>query len=317
LSGEDLSFVFQGPISDCRASEFLIKSIDILQEALPSCEIIVATWRESITDGLHQNAKVLTLDDPGDFSATLGLWNRFKFKNVNTKRMLYSSLQGVVNSSRKYCVKLRCDARMGDTSRLLDFVQELTLGASSDLFSRRPLVGNMFSRNPRRSAMLFHLSDIFIAGLRDDILKIFESAWISILALEESSETIPWLCPEQYLWSPVLTQLRKTYPTSVFTMSFQKAIEFESIVLKNIEIVDMGRLGITFAKEFSTSTEDCYTAGELRSYDHLRITSPKKYAIALSASILTYSLICRLKLLWLALRARIPYVNVSIPTSFV
>lgn len=301
----DISFVFQGPVVDAEAAEYLQRSIAILRAQCPSSEIVVASWRGQCGDRLTDVDRLVLLEDPGMLVTTTVWWNRFKFRNANTKRMLHSTREGLRAATRKYCVKLRTDSRV-DAEKLLACLQaDLQSGLASSLFEQRVWVGDLFSRNPRRSALLFHLSDIFLVGLRADLLGIFDKAWEWVQTLERSGGAIPWLCPEQFLWLPTLRGDASVGLAHGFAFSPDKALRYESAVLENIHILEAAGIGLTFSKQFGTTHEDCYRRSEIAEYAASKRRSPNFYAAALVSESWFRNMLSRVLLLNLGVKSRV------------
>ncbi len=306
MNADQISFVFQGPISNLEAAAYLGESIAAIRRTCPGAEIVVATWKGAALDGVHAD-QLLQLDDPGALATTPLWWNRFRFRNQNTKRMLISSLEGLRAGGREFAVKLRTDARVNGESIRREMAGLSALEPEAAIFSRRVAVGCLFSRNPRRSALLFHLSDILLAGERTDLLSLFERACRWVGELESNSETpIPWLCPEQFLWFPTLRGTSGVSLAHGFAYGVRKVLVYDRAAAANVKILESAAVGLEFSKQFGTSVQDCYSPAELVRYEQDARVRPIRYALHLGLSSLASNAWARVSLLMLGVKTRLP-----------
>lgn len=167
--GENVSVVVQGPVhghpSDPSEKQITRNSLVGLRKIYPKAEIILSTWAPSETSGLDFDELVIS-DDPGaiPFNDT-----DLKSRLNNTNRQLVSTFNGLAKATRRYAIKLRTDCmllRPVDFNILGDGIKHNKL----HILEKKIITLNIYTRHPLRCPVLFHISDLFHAGLRTDLL---------------------------------------------------------------------------------------------------------------------------------------------------
>lgn len=169
ITDTDLSVVVQGP-----ATATLPAVVASVRNWLPGAELIVSTWQGAAVDGLDAD-RLLLNEDPGS-TPYLDAGGRRTAKSFNTNRMLRSTQAGLAVATRPYALKVRNDTplrsaavldRLGDEPR--------PRAAATRVFEQRIVMPNIAVRpsNPM-SGYLFHPSDIVHAGLRADLLRLWD-----------------------------------------------------------------------------------------------------------------------------------------------
>jgi len=231
ISAHEISFVVQGPIVSIgpNSTKFALESI---RTHFPSAEIILSTWEGENCGGLIFDILLLNID-PGFFVRKDGL-------KVNINRQIVSTYNGILKATRTYVVKMRTDILLQNNKLLSCY----SVKARGLVFAKKLLTINLFSRDPLKIPLLFHPSDIFILGLREDVEKLFscQQAPEYLVAPIDNSGLIP----EQYLWMNCLIRhgilkyylLRELIKPSDFRLS-------DSTFFGNFILFDYHNIGLT------------------------------------------------------------------------
>lgn len=182
----------QGPIGEAQRA-VIVTNVESVRRVLPNCELIVATWTGSDVGLLSGKAdRILELDDPG--IASLGWDNK-----CNIDRQLRSVNAGLRVATRPYAIRMRLDATL-EHAGFLDAYWSMLTDASlrpASLFKQRVLATSIYFRDAAKSNYLFHPSDIFQMGLRNDLVDL----WKAPLVQSKQSKAVQLaLVPEQYIW---------------------------------------------------------------------------------------------------------------------
>ena len=211
ISSRDISFVVQGAI-DRAATPACIQSI---RQWYPGAEIVLSTWESADVNDLDYDVLV-TSPDPGAYNVMLpGTVTVMG----NGNRQIVSTKNGLLKASRKYAVKLRNDIVFsGD--KWLDMWDRFPERVPEwRMFRERVIIGSWYARNPRREVpKVFHPSDWFMFGLREDLLLLWD------IELEAEPESAWWFrshplpkgawdlgdtrryFAEQYLWKTLMSR---------------------------------------------------------------------------------------------------------------
>ena len=159
---KDISIVVQGPINKDLTKKCLIQ----LRKIFPGSEIILSTTKNEDIFGLSYDKIVLNEDqgeDPG-----------FKDLHVNLGRQIFSTLNGIKQSNKKYILKTRGDLFFKDNKFLNYFDKFNSYEEEFKLFKKRIIISSYFTRCSKVSNWLFHPSDWCFFGLREDLLNLFD-----------------------------------------------------------------------------------------------------------------------------------------------
>ncbi len=220
-NGKNVSVIIQGPIHgqprDPLEAQLTRRVTASVRQFLPAAELILSTWKGANASGLDYDT-IIYNDDPGAVSL-----NDTSLKHIsnNLNRQLVSTGAGLARATREYAIKLRTDCPL---LRSIDFriMEEGARDPAWTILEQPVIALNIVTRHPLRLPVLFHLSDIFHAGLLSDLRTIWhvplvdEPGFTRALASMErpainafpSHETYMRCGPEQYLMER-LTQ-RKT-----------------------------------------------------------------------------------------------------------
>ena len=172
LSGQQISIVFQGAVSD----SFLGISLMRTRMLFPQAELILSTWQSS--DNLTFDRLVLSHDPGGIISDEIG----GVYNNIN--RQIVSTRAGLEAATRPYCLKIRTDILL-DNADFLEKFGKWDAQAPPFHVKNRILICNYYTRNPRVYPLPFHPCDWVLFGRTEDLKRYFS------LPLE-SREEIQW-----------------------------------------------------------------------------------------------------------------------------
>ncbi len=167
-SGQDVSVIVQGPVhglpSDPPERRVTRQALESARAAWPKCELILSTWKGSNTSDLCFD-QLIESDDPGGVS--LNDQSLARTSN-NLNRQIVSTRAGLIAATRSHAVKLRSDCLL---IHPFDFARLFSPSNRSDhaQFQQRIATLTVYTRHPLRRPVLFHLSDLFHAGLLSDL----------------------------------------------------------------------------------------------------------------------------------------------------
>lgn len=257
----NISVIVQGPViwgkTDNPRDDVTKRSLETIRQVLPKAEIILSTWEGTNTEGLDFD-KVIYSKDPGG--------TRFYYRSENpsiimnnVNRQIISTLEGIKSATNDYVVKMRSDAFLVDDKFIDGFTRFTSRSDEFKYFKERIVVSSVFTRS-NVTGLLFHPSDIFQFGLREDMLKLWD------VPLSEEPKNTRWFenrprpkpdlypmdsiryFPEQYIW---VSFLRK-----YLNVPFEFYSEVSSYLLKlsekalvnNFVVMNPWQLGIQVDK---------------------------------------------------------------------
>jgi hypothetical protein len=258
IQGEEVTVIVQGPVhgrpADSPAEQLTRRVLASVRHVWPAGELILSTWIGADVTGLDCDCVVLN-EDPGAVPL-----NDSSLKHIqnNLNRQIVSTRGGLARATRKYAVKLRTDClllRPPDFSSL----PEQSRQREYQLLDARVIALNVVSIHPLRRPVLFHLSDLFHAGLASDL----RTLWNIPLAAEPGFtrylkstnrppidanpglEVFMRCSPEQY----VIEQLvRRKFPD--FSLRYQAEGSVESLFLwlrllaNNFQVLTPSQAGV-------------------------------------------------------------------------
>lgn len=173
MTSTDFSVVVQGPIigkpGEGYEKQKTLHCLESIRRVLPDAEIIVSTWEGSDYNHLFYD-KIILNEDPGAIS-----YNDYELKNVlnNTNRQIVSTNNGLKQASRKYAIKMRGDFKLENTS-FLSLLHKFTEVNKYRFFRHRILVPTYVSRDPEKTPLLYHISDLFQVGYTSDLQDLWD-----------------------------------------------------------------------------------------------------------------------------------------------
>lgn len=273
----DFSVVIQGKVfgkpGEGRSEQLTMQCISSVRNHLPECQIILSTWEGTDVSHLEVD-QVIFSEDPGAVEFT----DVYPGYLNNNNRQILSTYSGLKAASRKYAIKMRGDCLLTST----DFVKYLKAYPRSyrfKFFRQRVVIPTLYSRNPRRIAMLFHPSDIFQVGLLADLLDLWD---IPLQPEPETTRGIPAtkrilnhslygshyrmkMGAEQYIWYACAKKFGLDLELKFFSqLPIRKIRNSEFSVINNFVIVDPFFIGVQLPERIlnQRSDHDLYTHQE-------------------------------------------------------
>lgn len=229
---EDVTFVVQGPIVPTT-----VKNLQSIRDLYPQSQIILSTWEGQSIEGLKFDDILLNID-PGPVKT-------YENHGINANRLITSTRNGLKAVKTSRVIKTRTD--IGFSQRCPEFFSVKNGG----YFDKKIVGLDLFFRNPLKSNKLFHIGDLFMAGLTRDL----QSLWDVPLVVD--FEILPTLrekifnrypvrvTTEQYLW---LTFMCKQHSDAhleyVEDIDIKRFIQSESSLASNFEIKTAQELGL-------------------------------------------------------------------------
>lgn len=166
IDSKDISVIVQGAIN----TEYTQRCIISIRKYLPNAEIILSTWEDANTIQYEDLCDVIIKNkDPGASVFT------FDNKKQNQNRQIFSTINGLKKSSRKYSLKLRSDMEIKGTIFLSYFAKYPFRNEKYKILKERVLINNLYTRNPYSNLpYLFHPSDWVMFGLTEDLINIWD-----------------------------------------------------------------------------------------------------------------------------------------------
>lgn len=241
---ENISFVVQGPIiKTSNVDEGIYSTAEVLKSIrsyYPKAEIVLSTWEGSDTSWLTYDKLVLS-DDPGGF-----IHNGMQ---VNCNRLILSSKAGIQQASNPYVVKTRTDIlfKGSDLNNKLQYIKPIK--SDYGIFNHLVISTIYYVRNPVKLNLVFHSSDIFLIGTKEDLLSYFDvpMALRSFYVNEDESTRI---VPEQYFLVHSIAK-KKDIDFHIPYWGYTKVnyfIQSEKYLFNNFIFFDTNDLGIEFPK---------------------------------------------------------------------
>ncbi len=199
IRNEDITIVVQGAIDKA----FTYSCLQSIKKYIPGSTIILSTWKGSDVSGLEYDELILS-DDPGAVRVPTVDGDDFKY-NIN--RQLVSTLNGIKAAHTEYVMKLRSDMVVLGNDFLEFFDRFPKRNEKYTLFENRLIVSEIFSleweyhQNSKGKFKFYrpyHVSDMFVFGRRNDMLKFFESIpfYPDNLIISDKNRDVQY----KYLW---------------------------------------------------------------------------------------------------------------------
>ena len=268
--GPETSVIIQGPVqglpTDPPERQLTRQAVASVRQHMPDVEIIVSTWKGSATDHLEADVVVMN-DDPGAVALTdSGFLSTYK-NNLN--RQLVSTLGGLRVATRKYAVKLRSDTMLVRPLPVAEIASQEPTGPRQ-IFRGRVAVLNVYTQNPLKRPILFFLSDLFHAGLREDLLTLWEIPLVTepdftrainpvrrpLVNVFSPVEYLFRTAPEQYLGESLCRRLDDSIWLDHYSHSGLRWLELWLAVLAtNFQMLTPDEAGIRLPERLAAATE--------------------------------------------------------------
>ena len=163
LDKDNISIVFQGPVGH-RGGD-LENNIRKTRQVFPKAEFILSTWQDSDELVFNQFDKVILNRDPGPIYSepVAGYPN-------NILRQVVSTAKGLNMASNKYAIKIRTDFSIENDGFIEQWLNYVPAKPETVLFKKPVAILSLGCSDPVRRSLLFHPSDYFYFGLREDLL---------------------------------------------------------------------------------------------------------------------------------------------------
>jgi hypothetical protein len=239
---KNLSFVVQGPIvTESNQSVGVYSTNQVLhsiRQYYPEAEIILSTWQGSNVSGLTYDQLVLS-EDPGGFKLG-GL-------TMNYNRLILSTKAGIQLADRSYVVKTRTDIIFtgNQLCQLLQYISP-TKGKYG-VFNNYVLSTTWYVRNPIKLNLVFHPSDIFLVGKKEDILSHFDAPLQPRNYYFNDDDTTK-IVSEQYFFVNNISRRQKgqyTIPKWGY-INLKFFLASEKFMFNNFRFFDLKEIGIAF-----------------------------------------------------------------------
>lgn len=247
LESSNISFVVQGPvIAESSSGAFATRSVlESIRKYYPVAEIILSTWKGTNVSGLTFD-KVILSDDPGGFTHNGVL--------INNNRLIYSTKAGIAAATRKYLVKTRTDILINDNVLLQQLANLTVLKGKYALFGHQVLSTVYYVRNPLVLNLVFHGSDIFLAGFKEDVAALFNAETQPRSFFINADESTRIVAEQYFLLNAIQQKHNKKYDVKRWGhISFQLFKQSERYIFNNYKFLDLTEMGITFPERLYTA----------------------------------------------------------------
>lgn len=164
---KDISFVFHGPVAHRNGS--LITNVQNTKKIFPNSEYILSTWEGADSSVFPYFDKVILNKDPGPVAIepVTGYAN-------NVLRQVVCTANGLKAATKLYAVKIRSDFAVTH-SGFIELWSKFIPANPDFLYFKKPVaILSLGCNDPVRTPGLFHCSDFFYFGLKEDLLTYWD-----------------------------------------------------------------------------------------------------------------------------------------------
>lgn len=205
-----------------------MQTIDVLRSIrkyFPNEKIILSTWKGTDVEYLINDVHELILsDDPGNFFRKDGL-------PINLNRQIVSTMAGLCQVTTPYVIKIRSDTVITNDGFGRVFSR---LRRTDSIFKKQLVICELFTRHPYLSTLLYDPSDLVVAGLTEDVLRLFSCPLVS--------SDYAGFVPEQHLALSLISELE----ISRLQWTFPNIYRSECFLHDNFLILSDESLGVRF-----------------------------------------------------------------------
>lgn len=302
----EISVVIQGPLyrrlGPHRGIDTCIASV---RKQLPGAEIIVSTWEHERVADIPADRIIVSID-PGAMLDCSG-------NAINTNRMIRSTVAGIRAATRPCVMKFRSDLNLAGTAmaRIGVAMEEMPVGPR--LFRRPITITTLFTRNPVRAPMLFHVSDIVQFGTREDMLALWD---LPLFRREDLFRSRPSCNPfGNYVG---YTALRKLPEQSLMIGAMHKhglmvdlehpnqlrlrnLVLWESILQQNFSLLDWQAAEVDFPKRLMSAGYALKTVYRTGEFDRQSSRGPVRQRLRMGRALMNqYVFSCFRRAWWVA-----------------
>lgn len=140
-----------------------------IRRHLPGAQVIISTWQGQDVSHLDYDTVIFS-EDPGAIT-----YNDFELKHLynNNNRQITSTINGLKAATRPYAIKMRGDFYFDGTG-FINYIDRFDQYSQYNFFSSRIVVPTYFFRDPEKVPVLFHVSDLFMAGHTKDLVSLWD-----------------------------------------------------------------------------------------------------------------------------------------------
>jgi hypothetical protein len=197
LTTKNLSVVIQGPYIDVLTEIAILEVRTLFHDS----EIIFSTYKSKTEIKKLSNVdKIILNDDPGDDSSIL---KKDFIRNTNSARMIVSSMNGILATSKTWILRLRSDSYI--KSDIISYYRKFSKLNSTN-FNAKILVSPIVDE---RYNSQFYVSDYVQLGLKVDLLNLYSRAYSFFIdnkyltIPEKSYSNNKGIIPEKILWNSI------------------------------------------------------------------------------------------------------------------
>lgn len=269
LNDADLSFVVQGPIvtnSEGKPPVYSTNEVLLsIRKNFPSAEIVLSTWKNSNVEALLYDLLVLN-DDPGPLT--------INGANYNVNRLIESTVNGLNSCKNDYVVKTRTDIIFTSNALLTKIKNIIPINGRYKLFQKKILTTNFYVRDPLKSNVLYHPSDILLMGKKNDVLSLFNH---DLVAINDFKNTKGEIFPnkvvnEQYLF---IQTIKKAHNLDIIYSMYweykgiKNLVRSENFIFKNFLLCSPQQLGVAFPEKLYASSPELNYSNRALKWYHL------------------------------------------------
>jgi len=231
INPNDITFVVQGAVNDKPTVKKCLYSIRSL---FPGSIIILSTWKNSDVSELDFDELVRSSEE----CPTYKFYKHLSIVN-NINKQIISSRNGLRYVNTKYAVKMRSDIVFKSDNLL--WIAPLTNKKSKKSYlNSKIIISYDLSINAKKTKLLFHFNDWFLAGETLDLKKVFNIPLMSLKDLkffENRNNSKPFFQIKNWLMDDVK---RSELKSNLISRYAPEQYIFKFIVLKgtNIEFHD-------------------------------------------------------------------------------
>ena len=246
ISTSEISVIIQGPIYE----KFIDSVVADARKVFPDSEIILSTC-EGFNYSSNLLDKIIESKDPGGYP----IYDDPVVYNASN-RQLVSTLAGLKLATRQYALKMRSDMYFENTN-FLDYMYKFPKRTDDyKILKERVILSTRYAPNPKWVPLPFHPSDWFFFGLKEDLLKIFESPLCEEPATSRyfqyhsrpNLKYDTWLPvysqyrPEQYIWYMFIKRYTDIVCEHSFDISHNNIEKSEQIFANNAILLDANKI---------------------------------------------------------------------------
>lgn len=223
ISFSDFTVVVQGPVhgspNDVPEAQITANAIQSVRSLMPGAEIILSTWKGTDCSHLDYDYLIENDDPGGTYYHTSE-----KGKMNNNNRQIVSTRNGVLKASRKFTMKLRSDCKLTHTG-FTAYLDQYNAKNNFSIFENRVLTSTVFTKDPRKIPILYHVSDIFQVGLTTDMQLLWD------IPLQPEPHTTRYVADSKIIWN-------EPYPYDNYKMRYasEQYIWMAACSKKNIDL---------------------------------------------------------------------------------